>query len=178
MSETGKQLYRSKTDRVIAGVCGGLAEYLGIDPTIVRVVAVLLAFVNGIGLVAYVILWVVVPEEGERAMYEQWGPRGSEAMHASAPDEPPGTPEPPEPGPPLPPPPPQQQYSQPEPPQPGRDQEQSGARRGGTVAGIVLIVLGLLFLANQFIPGFDIGKLWPLILVAIGIAIIFRAGRR
>ena len=42
------------------------------------------------------------------------------------------------------------------------------------LGGVILIVLGLIFLANQFIPGIDIGRLWPLILVAIGIGIIFR----
>jgi uncharacterized membrane protein len=48
------------------------------------------------------------------------------------------------------------------------------ARSGGVLGGVILIVLGLIFLANQFIPGIDIGRLWPLILVAIGIGIIFR----
>lgn len=58
-----KRLYRSKKDRMIAGVCGGLAEYFGIDPVIVRVVTLVLAFGGGGGLLAYIILWVVVPEE-------------------------------------------------------------------------------------------------------------------
>jgi phage shock protein C len=44
-----KRLYRSRTDRVIWGVCGGLAKYFDIDPTIVRVIAVLLIFANGWG---------------------------------------------------------------------------------------------------------------------------------
>lgn len=58
-----KRLYRSKTDRKIAGVCGGLAEYFNIDPTVVRVIAVLLLLPGGFpGLIPYLILWVVVPE--------------------------------------------------------------------------------------------------------------------
>lgn len=57
-----KRLYRSTKDRKIAGVCGGLAEYFGVDPTIVRVVFVALALPGGLpGVVPYVILWVVVP---------------------------------------------------------------------------------------------------------------------
>ncbi|MDB5165925.1 MAG: phage shock protein PspC [Candidatus Saccharibacteria bacterium] len=59
-----KHLYRSKTDRKIAGVCAGIAEYFGIDPTIVRVIAVLLLLPGGFpGLIPYLILWVVVPED-------------------------------------------------------------------------------------------------------------------
>jgi len=50
--------------------------------------------------------------------------------------------------------------------------------RGGLTGGIVLIVIGGLFLVSQFVPGLDIGKLWPLILVAIGVSMILRTGRR
>jgi len=58
-----KRLYRSKTDRKIAGVCGGLAEYFGIDAIIVRVIAVILLLPGWLpGFLPYVILWVVVPE--------------------------------------------------------------------------------------------------------------------
>ena len=56
-----KQLTRSETDKKIAGVCGGLAEYFNIDPTIVRVAAVVLALM-GPGLIAYVVLWIAVPK--------------------------------------------------------------------------------------------------------------------
>jgi phage shock protein C len=65
-----KRLYRSRTERVIGGVCAGLGEYFGVDPTIVRIAAVLLALANGVGVVAYVILWIIVPEEGENPMNE------------------------------------------------------------------------------------------------------------
>lgn len=58
-----KRLYRSRTERMIAGICGGLGEYLGIDPTIVRVVWVLISLMAGIGVLLYVILWVVIPLE-------------------------------------------------------------------------------------------------------------------
>jgi phage shock protein PspC (stress-responsive transcriptional regulator) len=61
-----KRLYRSRTDRKIAGVCGGLAEYFNIDPVIVRIVAVILLLPGGLpGLLPYVILWLVVPEGPE-----------------------------------------------------------------------------------------------------------------
>jgi len=61
---TTKHLYRSRTDRMIAGVCGGIAEYFAIDPTIVRLIAVLLLLPGGLpGLLPYLILWVVVPQK-------------------------------------------------------------------------------------------------------------------
>jgi phage shock protein C len=56
-----RKLYRSRTNSMIAGVCGGLGEYLSVDPTILRVVAVLLIFAKGIGLLAYLIGWVIIP---------------------------------------------------------------------------------------------------------------------
>lgn len=63
MAEEVKKLYRSKKNRMVAGVCGGLAEYFNIDPTIVRLIAVLLLLPGGVpGLVPYLILWFVVPE--------------------------------------------------------------------------------------------------------------------
>ena len=57
-----KKLYRSKTQRVIAGVCGGIAEYFNIDPTIVRLMWVLFCFAGGAGILAYIIAWIIVPE--------------------------------------------------------------------------------------------------------------------
>lgn len=59
-----KRLYRSQTNRKIAGVCAGIADYFKIDPTLVRVIAVLLLLPGGLpGLLPYLVLWVVIPEE-------------------------------------------------------------------------------------------------------------------
>ncbi len=58
-----KRLYRSREQKMIAGVCGGIAEYLDLDPTIVRLVWVLMAFGVGVGLLAYIIAWVIMPEK-------------------------------------------------------------------------------------------------------------------
>lgn len=57
-----KRLYRSRTNKVIAGVCGGLAEYLEVDPVLVRLIAVLLLFVGGGSLIAYIIGMIIIPE--------------------------------------------------------------------------------------------------------------------
>jgi len=57
-----KRLYRSRKDRIIAGVCGGIGEYFEIDPTLIRLVWLLLGL-TGAGIVAYIVAWVVIPEE-------------------------------------------------------------------------------------------------------------------
>jgi phage shock protein C len=60
MAETRK-LYRSRTNRQVAGVCGGLAEYFGMDPTLMRVLFVVLAVLGGSGIILYLALWIIVP---------------------------------------------------------------------------------------------------------------------
>ena len=58
-----KRLYRSRNNKIIAGVCGGIAEYFGIDPIIVRIIAVILLLPGGLpGFLPYVILWLIVPK--------------------------------------------------------------------------------------------------------------------
>jgi phage shock protein C len=58
-----KKLYRSRKNRVIAGVCGGLAKYFDIDPIIVRLITLIFVLSAGAGLIAYIIAWIFVPEE-------------------------------------------------------------------------------------------------------------------
>jgi phage shock protein C len=64
-----KKLHRSRQDRKIAGVCAGFAEYLDVDPTLVRLVWLMTALFIGYGFLAYFIAWIVMPEKplGERA---------------------------------------------------------------------------------------------------------------
>jgi phage shock protein C len=63
MAKEPKRLYRSRSKRILGGVCGGLGEYLNIDPTVLRVIFVVLAFLYGASLLIYLIMWVLVPEE-------------------------------------------------------------------------------------------------------------------
>jgi phage shock protein C len=56
-----KRLHRSRTEKMIAGVCGGLGEYLDMDPTVVRLIFVAIVLLAGTGILAYLILWVVMP---------------------------------------------------------------------------------------------------------------------
>lgn len=67
MTDGDGRLRRSKADRMIAGVIGGLARYFGFDPTLARVLYVILSVVSVAfpGILVYIILWIVMPEEGE-----------------------------------------------------------------------------------------------------------------
>ena len=58
-----RKLYKSRTDRKICGVCGGVAEYLNVDSTIVRIALVLFCLAGGSGVIAYLIAALVIPEE-------------------------------------------------------------------------------------------------------------------
>ena len=66
MAETRK-LYRSRSSRQVAGVCGGLAQYFNLDPTLIRILFVVLAVLGGSGLVLYVAMWIIVPSEPSAA---------------------------------------------------------------------------------------------------------------
>ena len=158
-----KRLYRSRSDRMIWGVCGGLAKYFDIDPTIVRVIAVLSIFLGSVGIWAYIILAIVVPLEDSKAaepkdiikenveeMKETASELGRELRSTLAGEE-------------------------------GKSEEIAKMRhRRRNTLGIILIVLGILFLLGSFnfFWWFNWGNLWPLILVAIGALIIFSTRRR
>lgn len=57
-----KRLYRSRTQRMLAGVCGGVAEYFNVDPTLIRLLWVIFCFVGGSGILAYIIAAIIIPE--------------------------------------------------------------------------------------------------------------------
>ncbi|MBK8461128.1 MAG: PspC domain-containing protein [Micropruina sp.] len=89
-----KKLTRSRTDKFIGGVCGGLANYLGMDAGLVRILAVVLGVVTQVGWVAYLVLWAVLPQEND-------GPTGldeAKAMFSTKPPAPPTNPTDPNPG--------------------------------------------------------------------------------
>jgi phage shock protein PspC (stress-responsive transcriptional regulator) len=140
------RLYRSSTHKVIGGVAGGLGEYLDFDPVLIRIALVVAVFFGGVGLLAYIIAWIIIPEQ----------PRESTM---STPIDPQQTTVPP----------------QPPPPQPQKPEPKQG--RGSIVGGLVLLVIGFLFLAENFLPDFHFGDWWPLILVAIGVGMLYKAVR-
>lgn len=63
----GKRLFRSRSDRMIAGVAGGMAAYLGTDPLFVRLGFLALSLINGLGVLIYLVLWLLVPNEDSAA---------------------------------------------------------------------------------------------------------------
>lgn len=147
-----KRLYRSRKDCVIAGVCGGIAEHFDIDPTLVRIVAVISIFINGIGLIAYIIGWIFIPQSPESLTEEETGKQKGKA----------GT---------------IKQKAENVASEIGKEiRGESGKAGHGKnsrlVGGVILICLGLLFLGSSFFPWFGFARLWPLILVVLGVAIL------
>lgn len=149
-----KKLYRSSTDRMIGGVAGGLAEYFDIDPIIVRLLFVFMAF-TGIGILPYIILWIVVPSDAPRVTNintedkarEQFQQFGEEVKETA------------------------QDFAQ------NMKQEAGKIRsRGfsGVIPGTILLGLGVVFLLNSFFPWFGMDKIWPIILIAFGLGILIR----
>jgi phage shock protein C len=73
-----KRLYRSSTNKIIGGVCGGIAEYFDVDPVLVRLITVLVALTTGIGFVAYIIALIIIPKGDESvAQVSQAAPQNS-----------------------------------------------------------------------------------------------------
>ncbi len=62
MNNENKRLYKSQVNRKLCGVCGGIGEYLNIDPTVIRLLWILFTFCGGCGLLAYIIAAIVMPE--------------------------------------------------------------------------------------------------------------------
>lgn len=62
MTEKVKRLYRSGKDKILGGVCGGIAEYLGVDPTIIRLIWIALSLAYGSGIILYLLCWIIIPK--------------------------------------------------------------------------------------------------------------------
>ncbi len=146
------RLHRSRTDKMIGGVCGGLGAYLGIDPTIVRLFFVLLALPGGgIGFVLYLILWVVLP-------YPDEGTLGAPGTVMTGSGEIAGQAR-----------------------RMGEDLRsavQSPHPQAGLIVGAALIILGALYLVDQlnlpFLFWLRPGMLWPVLLIIAGAALVWR----
>lgn len=159
-----ERLYRSTKEKMIGGVCGGLAEYFDIDVTLVRLIAVFTLFMGGVGLFAYIVAMVIIPRNNE--VHSAFGGQNNnpvqdivnEVVHnvqetakgfgldrerefetVSNPEY-------------------KRKYSQ----------------RNRT-AGIILIVLGMLFFLNQWFPvWFALSKMWPLVFIIVGATMLWK----
>ena len=65
--EEVKRLYRSKNEKIIAGVCGGIGKYFNVDPVLVRLLFVILAWAGGLGIMLYLVAWLITPLEPEKS---------------------------------------------------------------------------------------------------------------
>ena len=152
------KLYRSTVDKMLGGVAGGLAEYFDIDPTIVRVLFVVLTLVGGGGILAYIILWIVVPEKPYQIPDMQSSDSNEENQNKenfnSVSNE---------------------QDS------PSNNFQMNTAAlsieksQKSIWLAVILIAIGGLLLADNFFPRFDFSDYWPAILIAIGISLLLKA---
>jgi len=82
MSNTAKRLYRSRENRWLAGICGGIGAYFDLDPTVIRVLFVLFALAVGGGILLYVLLWIIIPIEPETLAADTHGQESNEGVAA------------------------------------------------------------------------------------------------
>jgi phage shock protein PspC (stress-responsive transcriptional regulator) len=181
MQAPGNQTFVRGNDRILGGVCSGLAEGFHVEALWVRLAFVILAFLNGVGILLYIVLWVLMPEQAgyrppgktvfesmssdvKRAWIDvraQFG--GARPATTSAPVDPTiaaTSPEAPAQG---------QPVGAPPPPPP----PQTSVRNPSFILGAILIVIGIAFLAAN--TGFiNWSILWPVALVALGIALLVR----
>ncbi len=176
-------LYRSR-DRVLAGVAGGMADYFDVDPSLVRILWAVLTFLSGgLLILVYILMAIIVPEEPERgpvlagagpaggAGTDEAGPAAVTAGEGEAPTGASST----------------TGYDW----RAARDAErrarrearwaERGGRQGGAgavVFGIILIVLGGIFLLREYLPAVDWDQLWPIALIAVGAVLVFGSLRR
>jgi phage shock protein C len=135
-----KKLFRSRTERMIGGVCGGLAEYFEIDATLVRLIAIALTLAGGSGVLAYIIFWFVVPQKPLAQSVTEGEPANATAKNEAI------------------------------------DSTSAEKNTGVVLAGVIMLVLGFIFLVGNFLSfaWLSLHKLWPLVLIFIGIFIILR----
>lgn len=181
-----KRLYRNEHDKIIAGVSSGLADYMQVDVKIIRLLFVLATiFLAGMGLLAYIILWIIAPVNNDpMAKFNKFNDYFNKNQHNSSMFNSPNA------------------FSNPHntgdqtkwnTPNAGfgtpnenfdAGKFQNNNDTGRTVGGLVLLILGFYFLLRQFdlIPSwlniFKIYKLWPLAIVALGVSLIFRNQRK
>lgn len=134
-----KRFERSATNKVIGGVCAGLADYLNMDVTLVRVLFVVAALCGSFGFWLYIILWIVAPSQKVIG----FDSKNDEPIEINV-----------------------------------VENEKKGVQKGAVVTAVILIGIGLLALIDNFMPIDWIWKLWPVILIALGIVIIMNTQKK
>jgi phage shock protein C len=180
----GRRLFRSRIERVLGGVAGGVAEYLELDPALVRVAwAILILATGGAFLVLYVIMWIVVPEAPPGTEPGRpWAPGGTPVSATDVPgatDAPGGTEAPGanKAGAPS---------ADPGAAQPSsiaqdwrarRGERDGGSGGGALVFGSLLILVGAWLLARNYFPLLDVDRIWPIAVILLGVLLLVGALR-
>jgi phage shock protein C len=151
------RLYRSRKDRILAGVAGGVAEMIDIDPSVVRVVWALLVFLTGgFALLVYIVMAIVVPERPDSVEASRTGDPGAGPASGD-----PGA------GP---------AWGDPAASRPSGDRarhrDQTDRGRPAVIAGVILIHAGSYFFIRQFLPAIDLGFWWPTVAIGLGVVLI------
>jgi phage shock protein C len=152
-----QRLTRDPRHATLGGVAAGLAQYLQVDATLVRLAFVLLAFVHGFGILAYIVCWVVMPVEGMATASDATaspGDRVAVGVHAAA-----------------------EEFAA------GLERAGAGLARAHLAVGYGLVFLGVALLLDNlgwiYWPRWvTLSTLWPLILVAMGAGLVSRSLRR
>lgn len=145
-----KRLTRSRDDQIIAGVCGGIAKYFDIDSTIVRLVFLLIAMAGGSGVLLYIILMLIMPEETKKGKTDREGNLENFAEDIGKRAE-----------------------------KLGQDIKKNAKKqgyRGKNLLGIVIVIFGISMFANQFLPHnwFPWEIFWPSAIILLGLFIIIK----
>lgn len=142
-----RSYYRSRVNRIIGGVCGGLSERLNFDVSIIRLIFVLLALFGGGGLLIYIVLWIIVPER-------PWGMSGQGAQYGSDYGS-------------------YQSTGDIDDPQQFVHELGKTDSKSRLLLGAGLIVAGFLFMIANFVSWLNIRDLWPVVLIIAGLALLF-----
>lgn len=151
-----KKLVRSATDRMIAGVCGGLGEFFDVDATLFRLIFVVLVIFGGAGVLIYIVLWIIVPESGEQKQksaeerFEKFGKEVEGYVHTMADSMKEG----------------------------GSSSIDVASQKRRILLAAVLIIVGVAFVVNNFIPNWNIWRLWPAMIIILGIWLLWQAQPR
>ncbi|MFL5674336.1 MAG: PspC domain-containing protein [Chloroflexota bacterium] len=164
------RLYRSRDERILAGVAGGVAERLDADPSLIRIVwAVLVFLTGGLALLVYVVMAIVVPNAPDDAgvPISEPRPRSTAVDPAVAGPVPDGA------------------WRAPDgsivplgartPDDPPRRQDRPNRARSGVILGAVLIGLGALFLVRDSLPSLEFDAWWPVLSVVVGVVLVVAA---
>ncbi|MFO8087240.1 MAG: PspC domain-containing protein [Bacteroidales bacterium] len=157
---TTKRLYRSTQDRYIAGVCGGLSQYLNTDVVIIRILFFVALILGGGGLLAYIVLWIVIPEEplNQHNMESNQYAANPDDDQSQSSDFSDRNAEP---------------NDEDEMKQSMRETKHMRRRqRDNLTGGIILISIGILFLIDNLVPGINFSDLWPIFLIIAGVIIL------